>query len=61
MGNISFREVIVNKYDKLVKVWSVSDRKEVASLAGHASCVYSVAFMGNINCLNANNFVKVWS
>jgi WD40 repeat protein len=27
-----------------VKVWSLSARKEVASLAGHTSCVRSVAF-----------------
>jgi WD40 repeat protein len=30
-----------------VKVWSVSGGKEVASLAGHASVVRSVAFSPN--------------
>jgi WD40 repeat protein len=47
-----------------VKVWSVSGGKEVASLAGHASYVMSVAFSpdgqhivsGSDDCL-----VKVWS
>ncbi len=41
VGNILSREV----RDNLVKVWSVSARKEVASLAGHTNDVcWSVAF-----------------
>jgi WD40 repeat protein len=42
--------IVSRSEDKLVKVWSVSGGKEVASLAGHASCVYRSpsVLMGNI-------------
>jgi WD40 repeat protein len=47
-----------------VKVWSVSARKEVASLAGHTSRVYSVAFSPDGHHIvsgSCGNLVKVWS
>jgi WD40 repeat protein len=50
--------------DKLVKVWSVSGGKVVASLAGHTSVVYSVAFSPDgqhIVSGSRDKLVKVWS
>ncbi len=38
------QHIVSGSYDELVKVWSVSARKEVASLAGHTCWVLSVAF-----------------
>jgi WD40 repeat protein len=38
------QHIVSESYDKLVKVWSVSARNEVASLAGHTDWVRSVAF-----------------
>jgi WD40 repeat protein len=48
----------------LVKVWSVSGGKEVASLAGHTNRVRSVAFSPDgqhIVSGSADKLVKVWS
>jgi WD40 repeat protein len=59
MGNI-----VSGSNDKLVKVWSVSARKEVASLAGHTNYVSSVAFSPDgqhIVSGSGDNLVKVWS
>jgi WD40 repeat protein len=57
--------------DKLVKVWSVSARKEVASVAGHTNSVWSVAFSPDgqhispdgqhIISGSGEKLVKVWS
>ncbi len=50
--------------DNLVKVWSVSAKKEVASLAGHTGWVLSVAFSPDgqhIVSGSYDNLVKVWS
>jgi WD40 repeat protein len=47
-----------------VKVWSVSARKEVASLAGHTDDVWSVAFSPDgqhIVSGSDDKLVKVWS
>ena len=47
-----------------MKVWSVSARKEVASLAGHANDVNSVAFSPDgqhIVSGSGDKLVKVWS
>ena len=47
-----------------MKVWSVSARKEVASLAGHTNDVFSVAFSPDgqhIASGSGDNLVKVWS
>jgi WD40 repeat protein len=40
----TWQHIVSGSYDELVKVWSVSARKEVASLAGHTCWVLSVAF-----------------
>ena len=48
----------------LVKVWSVSARKEVASLAGHTDGVNSVAFSPDGQHIVSGSYdllVKVWS
>jgi WD40 repeat protein len=48
----------------MVKVWSVSARKEVASLAGHTNFVCSVAFSPDgqhIVSGSMDKLVKVWS
>jgi WD40 repeat protein len=47
-----------------VKVWSVSSRKEVASLAGHTDAVFSVAFSPDGQYTvsgSCDELVKVWS
>jgi WD40 repeat protein len=47
-----------------VKVWSVSARKEVASLAGHTHYVRSVAFSPDGQHIVSGSYdklVKVWS
>jgi WD40 repeat protein len=47
-----------------VKVWSVSARKEVASLAGHTSYVFSVAYSPDgqhIVSGSDDKLVTVWS
>ena len=57
------QHIVSGSRDKLVKVWSVSARKEVASLAGHTNAVCSVAFSpdGQHIVSGSYNFVKVWS
>jgi WD40 repeat protein len=58
------QHVVSGSDDRLVKVWSMSGRKEVASLAGHTSYVYSVAFSpdGQHNVSGSeNNLVKLRS
>jgi WD40 repeat protein len=55
---------VSGSWDNLVKVWSVSASKEVASLAGHTNYVLSVAFSPDgqhIVSGSADNLVKVWS
>ncbi len=65
MGNIlSLGQYIVSGSRDLVKVWSVSARKEVASLAGHAGIVWSVAFSPDGQLVvsgSGDKLVKVWS
>jgi WD40 repeat protein len=61
MGN---HDIVSGSGDNLVKVWSVSARKEVASLAGHTDSVWSVAFSPDgqrIVSGSSDNLVKVWS
>jgi WD40 repeat protein len=57
-------DIVSGSMDNLVKVWSVSARREVASLAGHTGCVWSVAFSPDgqhIVSGSDDNLVKVWS
>ena len=58
------QHIVSGSYDELVKVWSVSARKEVASLAGHTNLVRSVAFSPDGQYIvsgSDDNLVKVWS
>jgi WD40 repeat protein len=58
------QHIVSGSGDNLVKVWSVSARKEVASLAGHTNSVCSVAFSPDgqhIVSGSADKLVKVWS
>ena len=58
------QHIVSGSNDSLVKVWSVSARKEVASLAGHTHWVCSVAFSPDgqhIVSGGCDDLVKVWS
>ncbi len=51
-------------YDKLVKLWNVSDGKVIATLKEHSDAVYALAFMpGGTQLLSAagDRTVKIWS
>jgi WD40 repeat protein len=72
MGSILFsvaftpdgQHIVSGSAEKLVKVWSVSARKQVASLAGHTFWVRSVAFSPDgqhIVSGSVDKLVKVWS
>jgi WD40 repeat protein len=61
---IDGQHIVSGSCDKLVKVWSVSARKEVASLAGHTGYVISIAFSPDgqhIVSGSVDKLVKVWS
>jgi WD40 repeat protein len=58
------QRIISGSWDDLLKVWSVSARKEVASLAGHTNSVFSVAFSPDEQHFvsgSEDGLVKVWS
>ena len=58
------QQIVSGSGDNLVKVWSVSGGKEIASLAGHTNYVSSVAFSPDgqhIVSGSSDDLVKVWS
>ncbi len=58
------QHIVSGSWDNLVKMWYVSARKKVASLAGHTNEVNSVAFSPDgqhIVSGSDDKLVKVWS
>ena len=57
------QHIISGSYDKLVKVWSVATKREVATCIGHAGEVFAVAPMPNSKRFlsgSADRTVRVW-
>ena len=58
------QHIISGSYDKLVKVWSVATKREVATCIGHAGEVFAVAPMPNSKRFlsgSADRTVRVWN